>query len=63
MKTRELLAAIDEAQASLGRGEGRIITRESMRELAELPDGGPRPYSADLRLEPPPSIVMIAPVV
>ncbi len=31
----EILAAIDEAEASLARGEGRAITRESMRELAE----------------------------
>jgi Arc/MetJ-type ribon-helix-helix transcriptional regulator len=31
----EILAAVDEAEASIARGEGRIITRESMRELAE----------------------------
>jgi Arc/MetJ-type ribon-helix-helix transcriptional regulator len=31
----EILAAVDEAEASLARGEGRIITRESMQELAE----------------------------
>jgi hypothetical protein len=31
----EILSAVDEAEASLARGEGRIITRESMRELAE----------------------------
>jgi putative addiction module CopG family antidote len=31
----EILAAIDEAEASLAQGEGRIITQESMRELAE----------------------------
>jgi hypothetical protein len=31
----EILAAVDEAVASLARGEGRIITQESMRELAE----------------------------
>jgi Arc/MetJ-type ribon-helix-helix transcriptional regulator len=31
----EILIAVDEAEASLGRGEGRIITQESMRELAE----------------------------
>ncbi len=31
----EILAAVDEAEASLGRGEGRSITQESMRELAE----------------------------
>jgi hypothetical protein len=31
----ELLAMIDEAEASIARGEGLPITRESMRELAE----------------------------
>ena len=31
----ELLAAVDEADASLARGEGRPITAESMRALAE----------------------------
>ena len=31
----EILAAVDEAEASIARGEGRIITQESMRELAE----------------------------
>jgi Arc/MetJ-type ribon-helix-helix transcriptional regulator len=31
----EILAAVDEAEASLARGEGRIITEESMPELAE----------------------------
>lgn len=31
----ELLAAVDEAEASIARGEGRPVTRESMRELAE----------------------------
>ena len=31
----EIFAAVDEAEASLARGEGRIITQESMRELAE----------------------------
>jgi Arc/MetJ-type ribon-helix-helix transcriptional regulator len=31
----EILAAVDEAEASLARGVGRPITRESMRELAE----------------------------
>jgi len=30
----EILAAVDDAEASLARGEGRIITQESMRELA-----------------------------
>jgi Arc/MetJ-type ribon-helix-helix transcriptional regulator len=31
----EILAQVDQAEASLARGEGRIITQESMRELAE----------------------------
>jgi len=31
----EILAAVDGAEVSLARGEGRIITQESMRELAE----------------------------
>jgi Arc/MetJ-type ribon-helix-helix transcriptional regulator len=31
----EILAAVDVAEASLARGEGITITRESMRELAE----------------------------
>jgi putative addiction module CopG family antidote len=31
----EILVAIDEAEASLASGEGRRITQESMRELAE----------------------------
>jgi Arc/MetJ-type ribon-helix-helix transcriptional regulator len=31
----EILAAVDEAEASFKRGEGRIITDDSMRELAE----------------------------
>jgi Arc/MetJ-type ribon-helix-helix transcriptional regulator len=31
----EILAAVEDAEASLARGEGRIITQESMRQLAE----------------------------
>jgi Arc/MetJ-type ribon-helix-helix transcriptional regulator len=31
----EFLATLDEAEACLARGEGRVITQESMRELAE----------------------------
>ena len=31
----EILVAVDEAEASLARGDGRAITRESLRELAE----------------------------
>ena len=34
-KREEILAAVDAAEASLARGEGRIITEESMRQLAE----------------------------
>lgn len=30
----ELLASLDDARASLARGEGRVITQESMRDLA-----------------------------
>jgi len=38
----EFLATIDEARASLARGEGREITSESMRELAaEVKERGP----------------------
>jgi Arc/MetJ-type ribon-helix-helix transcriptional regulator len=31
----ELIASLDEAEASIDRGEGIVITPESMRELAE----------------------------
>ena len=31
----EILAAVDVAEASLARGEGRIITKDSMHQLAE----------------------------
>ena len=31
----EILEAVDEAEASLARGEGHVITQDSMRELAE----------------------------
>jgi putative addiction module CopG family antidote len=34
-KRMEFLATLDDAKASLARGEGRVITQESMRELAE----------------------------
>lgn len=30
----EILAAVDKAEVSLARGEGRIITKQSMRDLA-----------------------------
>jgi putative addiction module CopG family antidote len=31
----EIIAMVDEAEASLARGEGRVITEESMKTLAE----------------------------
>jgi len=31
----EILSAVDEAESSLTRGDGRAITQESMRELAD----------------------------
>jgi Arc/MetJ-type ribon-helix-helix transcriptional regulator len=34
-KRAEFLATIEVAEASLARGEGRVITEQSMRELAE----------------------------
>jgi putative addiction module CopG family antidote len=34
-KRAEFLATIDAAEVSLARGEGRVITEQSMRELAE----------------------------
>jgi putative addiction module CopG family antidote len=34
-KRAEFLATLDEAKASIARGEGRPITEQSMRELAE----------------------------
>jgi putative addiction module CopG family antidote len=34
-RREEILAALDEAEASLARGEGRPITDESMKDLAE----------------------------
>jgi putative addiction module CopG family antidote len=34
-KRPEFLATLDDAKASLARGEGRNITQESMRDLAE----------------------------
>ncbi|MBZ5594409.1 MAG: type II toxin-antitoxin system ParD family antitoxin [Acidobacteriia bacterium] len=34
-KRIEFLATLDDTRASLGRGEGRVITPESMRALAE----------------------------
>ena len=34
-RRQEILSAVDAAEASLARGEGRPTTQESMRELAE----------------------------
>ena len=34
-RREEILAAIDQAEASLAQGEGLVITESSMRELAE----------------------------
>ena len=34
-KRAEFLASLDEAEASLARGEGLVITQQSMRDLAE----------------------------
>lgn len=34
-KRAELLVTLDEAEACLARGHGRVVTEESMRELAE----------------------------
>ncbi len=34
-KRAEFLSTLDDAKASLARGEGRIVTEESMRELAQ----------------------------
>ena len=46
----EILAAVDKAEASLARGEGRDITEQSMRDLAgELKNRG----RARLAAEPP----------
>jgi Arc/MetJ-type ribon-helix-helix transcriptional regulator len=45
----ELLATLDDARASLARGEGRVITQESMRELAaEVRDRGRARLIAEL---------------
>ena len=41
----EILASVDQAEASLARGEGRAITQDSMRGLADeiKASGRPRP--------------------
>src|ERR1035437_7415416 len=47
----EILTAIDTAEASLARGEGRNITEQSMRELAdEVKQRGRARLAADLTL-------------
>src|SRR6266851_10437993 len=44
----EILAAVDEADASLARGEGRIITQQSMLDLAaEVKQRGRRRLAAE----------------
>jgi len=46
----EILSAVDEAEASLARGEGRIITQQSMRELAgEVKQRGRNRLAAEQR--------------
>jgi len=48
-KRMELLATFDDAMASIARGEGRVITQESMRELAaEVRDRGRARLIAEL---------------
>lgn len=47
----EFLATLDEARSSLARGEGRVITQESMRELArEVKQRGRARLIAELAL-------------
>ena len=46
----EILLAVDEADASLARGEGRVITQDSMREFAEeVKQGGRARLAAERR--------------
>lgn len=56
----EFLLTLDEARASLARGEGRVITQESMRKLAdEVKERGRARLLAELttsRLNAPPPI-------
>ena len=52
-KRLELLVMLDEADASLARGEGREITEESMKALAEeVKQRGRRRLAAEQRTEP-----------
>jgi len=44
----EILVAVDEAEVSIARGEGRIITQQSMRDLAaEVKQRGPDRLEAE----------------
>jgi hypothetical protein len=46
----EILAFVDAAEAALARGEGRVITRESMRDLAaEIKQRGRTRLAAELQ--------------
>jgi len=47
------LTSLDDSRASLARGEGRVITRESMRELAaEVRERGRARLIGELRVAP-----------
>jgi Arc/MetJ-type ribon-helix-helix transcriptional regulator len=47
----EIVAGVDEAEASIARGEGRIITQESMLALAaEVKQRGRARFAAERRL-------------
>jgi len=49
----EILAAVDQAETSLARGEGRVITQQSMRDLgAEVKQRGRDRLAAE---QPPPA--------
>jgi Arc/MetJ-type ribon-helix-helix transcriptional regulator len=48
----ELIAMLDEAEASLARGEGRVITKESMKALAEEIKQRVRRRIAEVPLQP-----------
>lgn len=49
----EILASVDIAEASLARGEGRVITEESMRQLAKDVSARGRARLAAERQQPP----------
>jgi putative addiction module CopG family antidote len=46
-KRAEILAAVDEAEASLSRGEGRLLTESSVRALADDAKRSGRGHLAD----------------